>query len=321
FEGKVPVERVGYLTNMLTTRAVEYLSRRGQRDKRERRGRPFYLSLHYTAPHWPWEGPTDLAVSRALGRGYDGFTAGGSLKTYAAMMKSLDDGIGEVLGALTKANLDRSSLVIFTSDNGGERFSYNWPFRGQKFSLYEGGIRVPAIVRWPGVVPAGRVTEQTSITMDWTATILAAGQTKPDPGFPLDGDDLLPVIIGGRSSRAADGGESSSRPTDTGVRHSRVADGTENSSRAADSGGRDSRVTYDRTFFWRNSNQDAVRRGRWKYFNDGTREYLFDLSIDQREQANFREQNPGMFNQLRNEFQKWQSQVLPRPPARPPRSL
>jgi arylsulfatase A-like enzyme len=77
----------------------------------------------------------------------------------------------------------------------------------------------------------------------------------------------------------------------------------------------------DRTFFWRNSNQDAVRSGRWKYLNDGTREYLFDLSIDQREQADYREQNPAMFSQLRDEFQKWQSQVLPRPPTRPPRVL
>ncbi len=276
FEGKAPVERSGYLTNMLTTRAVEYISRRGERPRRDR---PFYLSLHYTAPHWPWEGPNDIAVSRTLGRGYNGFTAGGSLKTYARMMKSLDDGIGEVLGALTKANLDRNTLVIFTSDNGGERFSYNWPFRGQKFSLYEGGIRVPAIVRWPGVVPAGRVSEQTSITMDWTATILAAGQTKPDPRFPLDGEDLLPIM----------------------------------------NRGRDSRITYDRTFFWRNYNQDAVRRGRWKYLNDGTREYLFDLTVDQTERADFRERNPVMFDELRNEFQTWQSQVLPRPPVRPAR--
>jgi len=288
FEGKVPVERIGYLTNMLTARAVEYISRRDQRDERESRDRPFYLSLHYTAPHWPWEGPTDIAVSRALGRKYDGFTAGGSLRTYAAMMKSLDDGIGEVLGALTKANLDRNTLVIFTSDNGGERFSYNWPFRGQKFSLYEGGIRVPAIVRWPGVVPPGRVSEQTSITMDWTATILAAGQTKPDPNYPLDGIDLTPAFRG-------------TPPLTPVTRHPTPSS--------------------DRTLFWRNSNQDAVRHGRWKYLNDGTREYLFDLSIDQREQANYQEQNPAMFNQLRNEFQKWQSQVLPRPPARPPRSL
>ncbi len=70
--------------------------------------------------------------------------------------------------------------MIFTSDNGGERYSFNWPFSFQKFYLWEGGIRVPAIVRWPGVIPAGRVTDQAVITMDWTATILAVTGTSPD---------------------------------------------------------------------------------------------------------------------------------------------
>jgi arylsulfatase A-like enzyme len=274
-EGQVPVERVGYMTDMLTRRAVEYISKRGQN---HRRARPFYLSLHYTAPHWPWEGPADQEVSRALGKGYDGFTAGGSLKTYATMMKSLDHGVGEVLKALAQAGLARNTLVIFTSDNGGERFSYHWPFTGQKFSLWEGGIRVPAIVRWPGVVPAGRISNQAAITMDWTATMLALGNAKPDPDYPLDGDDLLPVIRG-------------------------------------------SQATYERTFFWRNSNQDAVLKGRWKYLNDGTRESLFDLSIDERERADFRERNPTMFTQLKNQFKTWESTVLPRPAPRPRRPL
>jgi arylsulfatase A-like enzyme len=192
------------------------------------------------------------------------------------MMKSLDDGIGAVIGALAQANLDRSTLVIFTSDNGGERFSYNWPFTGQKFSLREGGIRVPAIVRWPTVVPGGGVSRQTAITMDWTATILGAAQTKADPNYPLDGDNLLPVISGGRGS---------------------------------------DRI-YDRTFFWRDANEDAVRSGKWKYLREGDGEHLFDLSIDQREQADFRRQNSETFTHLRSEFQKWQSQVLPRPAPR-----
>ena len=92
----------------------------------------------------------------------------------------MDSGIGRVLAALRRARLERDTLVIFTSDNGGERYSFNWPFSFQKLYLHEGGIRVPAIVRWPGVVPAGVVTDQAAITMDWTATILAAAGAPAD---------------------------------------------------------------------------------------------------------------------------------------------
>ncbi|MGH8548654.1 MAG: sulfatase-like hydrolase/transferase [Methylococcales bacterium] len=260
YEGTVPVERVGYLTDLLTERAVAYISRR------KRASRPFFLSLNYTAPHWPWEGPEDSQVNNPTKQYGDG----GSLKVYASMMKSMDDGIGKVLKALGDAGLERSTLVIFTSDNGGERFSYNWPFSGQKWDLLEGGIRVPAMVRWPGKVPANRTTEQVAITMDWTATILGAAQTNAAASHPLDGDDLLAVCQG-------------------------------------------KRAPYDRTLFWRQRvNWDAVRRGRWKYLRNGEKEYLFDLSVDEREQADFKGNNSEVFRQLKSEFQKWDAQVLPR---------
>jgi arylsulfatase A-like enzyme len=119
---------------------------------------------------------------------------GGSLDVYAQMVRSMDEGIGRVLAALRRARLERDTLVIFTSDNGGERYSFNWPFSFQKGYLYEGGIRVPAIVRWPGVVPAGTVTEQAALTMDWTATILAAAGAEAASGQSLDGQNLLPVL-------------------------------------------------------------------------------------------------------------------------------
>src|SRR5687767_7252322 len=191
YEGEVPVERIGYMTDLLTRRAIEYISKR----RKVGSERPFYLSLHYTAPHWPWEGPHDRPPDPEL-RGPVAFRAGGSLKTYGEMMKSLDDGIGQVLNALSRAGLARDTLVIFTSDNGGERFSYNWPFSFQKFDLHEGGTRVPAMVRWPGVIPAGRVTDHAAITMDWTATILTVTGTAPDASYPLDGVDLMPVCKG-----------------------------------------------------------------------------------------------------------------------------
>jgi arylsulfatase A-like enzyme len=188
WENLTPVERAGYLTDLLSDRAVEYLGRS--------RTRPFYLSLHYNAPHAPWEGPEDAGADHTA-HGAGPMTNGGTLKIYASMMKSMDAGIGRVLKALSRAKLDRQTLVIFTSDNGGERYSYNWPFSFQKLYLWEGGTRVPAMVRWPGVIPAGQVSEQASITMDWTATILAATRTAADPAYPMDGEDLLSVCKGG----------------------------------------------------------------------------------------------------------------------------
>lgn len=190
WENLAPVERIGYLTDLFSDRAAQFVTRP--------RIKPFYLSLHYTAPHSPWEGPEDAAIGHAS-HGDGPMTVGGSLQIYASMMKSMDAGIGRVLQALRRAKLERNTLVIFTSDNGGERYSYNWPFSFHKGYLWEGGIRVPAIVRWSGVTPAGRVTEQPAITMDWTATILAVTGTASDSSYPLDGEDLMPVCKGARA--------------------------------------------------------------------------------------------------------------------------
>ena len=189
WQNLTPVERPGYLTDLLTTKAVEFITRS--------RSRPFCLSLHYTAPHSPWEGPEDAAIDHHQ-HGKGPMAEGGSLKAYASLVKSMDAGIGRVLKALAGAKLERETLVIFTSDNGGERYSFNWPFSSGKMSLWEGGTRVPAIVRWPGVIRPGHTTEQAAITMDWTATILAAAGTAPDAAYPLDGDNLLPVCAGTR---------------------------------------------------------------------------------------------------------------------------
>jgi arylsulfatase A-like enzyme len=189
WENLEPVQRVGYLTDLLSERAAAFVARR--------RTKPFLLSLHYTAPHSPWEGPEDEAIGHTT-HGSGPMVAGGSLPIYASMVKSMDAGIGRVLGALRRARLDRRTIVIFTSDNGGERYSFNWPFSFQKFHLWEGGIRVPAIVRWTGTIPAGRLTDQPVVTMDWTATILAAAGTAPDAGYPLDGQDVMSVCTGAR---------------------------------------------------------------------------------------------------------------------------
>ena len=269
-EGNVTVDQSGYMTDLLTDRAVQ--------DIRRRRAAPFYLALHYTAPHWPWEGPGDTAVSRRYravadtvkGRFVQGYADGGSPRVFAAMVQRLDQGVGRVLGALEDTGLSRDTFVVFTSDNGGERYSYNWPASDGKRSLREGGIRVPAIVRWPGRVPAGRITDQTIITMDWAATLLALGGASADPRYPLDGVDLVPLCQGPR-------------------------------------------VQLDRTLFWRTLREDAVRQGAWKYLRTGKDELLFDIPNDPGERADLAAHQPEKLASLREEFRRWNAGVLPRP--------
>jgi len=187
FENEVPVERTGYYTYLPTDEAEKYIAERASEDA------PFLLSLHFTAPHWPWEGPDDGAVARELKDlfHYDG----GSLKVYAEMVKALDESVGHVLAALDEHSLGDNTIVVFTSDNGGERFSKNWPFLGQKSDLLEGGLRVPTLMRWPERL-SPQVSEQVTITMDWLSTLLAAAGVAPSADYPLDREDILPILEG-----------------------------------------------------------------------------------------------------------------------------
>lgn len=189
WEDNVPVERVGYYTQILADEASAYIGRHDA-------SRPFFLSLHFTAPHWPWVGPDDEAVSRDLTDlfHYDG----GNLATYAKMVRSLDAAVGQVLAALEARGLADDTIVVFTSDNGGERFSKTWPFTGQKTELLEGGLRVPTLLRWPARL-APQLSDQVTITMDWLPTLLGAAGVAPDRAYPSDGQDILPALTGERS--------------------------------------------------------------------------------------------------------------------------
>lgn len=186
FEGEVPVERVGYYTQLLADETSRWLRERDTQ-------RPFFLSLHFTAPHWPWVGPEDEAISRTLTDifHYDG----GNLATYAKMVRSLDAAVGQVLQTLANQGLRDNTIVVFSSDNGGERFAKTWPFTGQKTELLEGGIRVPTLLRWPARLKP-QISEQVAITMDWLPTLLAAAGAHPDPAYMPDGDNILPVLTG-----------------------------------------------------------------------------------------------------------------------------
>ena len=187
-ENGMPLHQDGkYLTDLLSERAADYIRQRGE-DRA-----PFLLSLHYTAPHWPWETRSQAAANPETDKDIT-HKDGGSIHVYRQMIRELDEGISLVLDQLDASGLADDTLVIFTSDNGGERFSDNWPLVGGKMDLTEGGIRVPCVARWPNRIAAGGVSAQTVITMDWTATMLAAAGVDADLDYPLEGMSLLPAF-------------------------------------------------------------------------------------------------------------------------------
>ena len=188
--GEETHKEVGYLTDVFSQRAVDYVNRHAEDAKA---GKPFFLSLHYTAPHWPWETRDDAHIAPEVAKNLFHLD-GGNIHSYRKMIHHMDEGIGQIMVALRAQGIDQNTLVVFTSDNGGERFSDNWPLVGGKMDLTEGGIRVPWIAHWPATIAPGTTSLQHCMTMDWSATMLHLGDGQPHPDFPLDGVDLRPVL-------------------------------------------------------------------------------------------------------------------------------
>jgi len=247
----------GYLTDLFSQKAVAFI--------RQKHEKPFFLTISYNAPHWPWQGPNDKPYADSAN-----FRNGGSPAIYAAMMKSLDDGVGIIMKTLDDEQLSNQTIVIFTNDNGGERFSDNGGLSNAKGTLWEGGIRVPAFVRWTGKINPGIITQQVAITMDWTATILSIGKAQSHPNFSLDGINLLPILTGKKKEIQ--------------------------------------RTLYWRTFQEKKS--EAIRDENWKYLKDETGEYLFNLSADPGEKTDLKTEQEAIFKRLKEKFMKWQKTVL-----------
>jgi arylsulfatase A-like enzyme len=186
-----PLSQPGYSTDLFGDHAIKVIG------DYAKAAQPFLLSLHFNAPHWPWEAPGDQAEAERL-RGRDLMDLdGGSQQTYQRMITAMDAQIGRILATIEQSGIAQNTIVIFTSDNGGERYADTWPFTGRKTELLEGGLRIPAIISWPGHVPAGHVSEQVTANMDWLPTLLAAAGTAPDPAYPSDGLNLLPHLANG----------------------------------------------------------------------------------------------------------------------------
>jgi arylsulfatase A-like enzyme len=190
FEGEVPRQDIGYLTDLLSQRAVHTVQ---QRAAAAHQGQPFFISLHYTAPHWPWETRDDADIAPGLARKLFHLD-GGNVDSYRRMIHHMDEGIGQLMAELRAQGLDDNTLVVFTSDNGGERFSDNWPLVGGKMDLTEGGIRVPWVARWPAQIAPGSVSHQPCMTMDWSATLLDVAGGQAPAGHALDGVSLAALL-------------------------------------------------------------------------------------------------------------------------------
>ena len=188
FENDRRIELEGYMTDLITERSVQFIEQNA--------ARPFFIDISYNAPHWPFQ-PPDREPSSVYsgGRGGPFDTHPGTRSDYVAMVERMDQGIGQVLATLDRLDLTDKTIVIFTNDNGGEWLSNGTPLFHYKNTAWEGGIRVPAIIRWPGRIPAGRVSSQVGITMDLTATILSSAGALVSEAR-LDGIDLLPILEG-----------------------------------------------------------------------------------------------------------------------------
>jgi N-acetylgalactosamine-6-sulfatase len=173
------VERRGYLTDLIGEAAVEWLKRP--------RSDPFFLYAAFTSPHTPIQDPDEFDPAKGTAP-----TRQGNRQVYAKMVERMDARVGDILGQLGRMGAVENTIVIFISDNGADPNGSNGRLRGRKSSLWEGGIRIPCLARWPGVLPEGKDVAQVGITMDLMPTLLAAAGAKPPR--PLDGSNLLPVI-------------------------------------------------------------------------------------------------------------------------------
>ncbi len=250
----------GYLTDLITERALDYLDRHCAAPEAQ----PFFMSLHYTAPHWPWETRGDAALAQEV-KDNIFHLHGGSVDTYRRMVHHMDEGIGRIAALLRERGALDDTLIVFTSDNGGERFSDNWPLVGGKMDLTEGGIRVPYIAHWPRTIAPGQVSPQHCLTMDWSATMLKAGQAAvPPSGAALDGVSLLPVLSGQAAPFE--------RPLFWRMKH---------------------------------RGQRALRSGAYKYLRVDGHDYLFDLEQDARERANLGLHQSERLAAMRSTWEAW----------------
>ena len=272
YENLKPVRRDKYMTDLITDSAVEFL-------QNQPLDKPIFLYLPYNAPSAPFQHPDHKPSAPKVSHKWDSKDwQKGTRSTLKAIIERLDHGVGRILQTLEETNRANDTLVIFCSDNGAYPVAAsNTPFRGHASELFEGGIHVACMARWPGRLPPGKSDDRQTLTFDLTASILAAAGCKPNEHRLPDGIDVLGQIASGKPAS----------PRMLFWRARRA----------------------DRT--WK-----AVRDRNLKYIwrEDGNQldEYLFDLSVDPGETRNLLDTRPAESNRLRKAVADWEARVKPR---------
>lgn len=256
YENDTPITKKGYLNDLITNYAQDFISKNHEN--------PFFLSIQFTAPHWPWQVPTDAPVDSLS------YSQSSSKANYETMLRNLDDNMGAIMETLKKANLDASTLVIFTNDNGGAKFANQGTLKGGKGSLYEGGIKVPAAVRWPSITRPNTKTDQAVITMDWTKTILDAANAVYDNDLAFDGINLKPYF------------KNPSQKIERTLGW---------------------RITNRKE-------EIAIRKGKYKYLRNKEGDFLFDLDIDPGEENDLIQFETKIAQDLKQELERFESTLL-----------
>ena len=268
YENDRQVTRDGYLTDLITNGAIDFLNR-------QTREQPFFLYLPFTAPSAPLQPPGEKPPRPKVSTAWDSRDwQAGTRRDYARLVESLDEAVGTILATLDQLGFGDDALVVFASDNGGNDRARNAPFRGYTSDLFEGGIHVPCIVRWPGVLPANQVDQRPFPTFDLTASLLAAGGVSLGSHEFLDGVDVLGNVAAGEEA-----------PLRALFWRARRADRT-----------------------WR-----AVRRGKIKYLSyrddEKLEEYLFNLEEDSGESRNLMKAHPGEAARLKSLLVEWEREM------------
>lgn len=260
FKNNDIVKFEGYTTEVFTDEAINFI--------KKNENEPFFVYVAYNAVHHPWEVP-DTYVNRLA------HISDKDRRLFGGMILAMDDGIGHIIQTLKDKGVYENTIVIFISDNGSPKgqngnMSNTGGLRGWKGDSYEGGIKVPFIIRWPGILPSGTTYKMPVSTLDIVPTIASfLGTKKNINGLEFDGVDLLPFLTGKKGAKA--------RPHEI--------------------------------MYWRRDDDYAIRMGDWKLeWNDGDgskRPMLFNLSNDKNEKTDLIKENPQMAVQLQNMFDLW----------------